>query len=143
MIAAPGEGSGRYSVLLVDDDRALLETTQAALERHHDVVATGHPVRALRLVEDRPFHVVVADWMMPVMDGMELFRRIHRLDLGVACLLMTGRMEAFAGEVDREDRKLLGLIAKPFTAEQVLQRIAQLGRLSAMKSSVRRLRGEA
>lgn len=136
-----GEQRERYSILLVDDDRVLLETTQAALEPHHDVVATGHPSRALRLIEEREFHVVIADWVMPVMDGMELFRRVHRLDLGVACLLMTGRMEEFAGEVDREDRKLLGLIAKPFSTEQLLLRIDQLGRLAVMKMTVRRLRG--
>jgi CheY-like chemotaxis protein len=130
----------RFSVLVVDDDLALLETTVALLQTEHNVVGTSKPHEALRLLKTSSFQVVVTDWMMPTMDGIELFRAILRLDRPIACLLMTGRMEEFTEEVSFESRKMLGLIAKPFAPEQMLDRVRQLGRLAAMKSSVKKLR---
>lgn len=133
-------GGPRYNVLVVDDDRALLETTVALLQTEHDVVGTSRPHEALRLLKASDFQVVVTDWMMPGMDGVELFRSILRLDRPIAVLLMTGRMEEFAEEVSFESRKLLGLIAKPFAPDQMLDRVRQLGRLAAMKLSVKNLK---
>jgi len=130
----------RYSVLVVDDDAALLETTIALLQSEHDVIGTQRPHEALRLLRTSSVQVVVTDWQMPSMDGIELFRAILRLDRPIGVLLMTGRMEEFAEEVSFESRKLLGLIAKPFAPDQMLHRVRQLGRLAAMKTSVRKLK---
>src|SRR5882757_4969888 len=47
----------RYSVLVVDDDAAMLETTVAVLGADHDVTATPFPRAALGLVHRREFHV--------------------------------------------------------------------------------------
>ena len=130
----------RYRILVVDDDLAMLETTVAILQAEHDVVETRRPVEALRLVRAEAFQVVVTDWQMPVMNGMELARSIFKLDKPIGCLLMTGRMEDFVEEVSFESRRLLGLISKPYAPVQMLERVRQLGRLTAMKLSVKRLR---
>ncbi len=130
----------RYSVLVVDDDAALLETTVAVLEEQHKVVGTCFPREALRMARSGEYQVIVTDWMMPRMTGLELYRAVCQLDLGIACILMTGRMEEFAEENSREERKLLGLISKPFLPAQLLARVNQLGRLATMKMSVKRLR---
>jgi CheY-like chemotaxis protein len=130
----------RFNVLVVDDDVALLETTVALLQSEHHVVGTQRPHEALRLLKASDFQVVVTDWMMPSMDGIELFRAILRLDRPIAVLLMTGRMEEFTDEVSFESRKLLGLISKPFAPDVMLERVRQLGRLAAMKASVKKLK---
>jgi len=130
----------RFSVLVVDDDDAVLETTAALIEGSHDVVSTTEPTVALDKVRAMNFHVVLVDWMMPDMNGMEFFRRARRIDPEVAFLIMTGRVNDFAGEVAREDRKIVGVIGKPFTAEQILDRIEQFGRLAMMKKQVRALK---
>lgn len=41
---------------------------------------TNNPLEALRSIEKRPAQVVIADWMMPAMDGSELARRIKKID---------------------------------------------------------------
>lgn len=138
--ATMSAGRGSYDLLLIDDDVALLETTRAVLELHHTVTATTNPVEALRILEDRTFHVVISDWMMPGMDGIEFFRRAWRSDPSLTGLLITARMQEFADEVHREDRKMLGLLAKPFSGEQLLTRVEHLGRLSSMKREVSGLR---
>jgi DNA-binding NtrC family response regulator len=136
------DGMQKYSVLVVDDDRALLETTVALLQPPHDVVATTSPSKALDLLSNQTFHVVVSDWMMPVVDGVEFLQRVTRLDYPVACLLVSVHLEELPDAVDYEQRKMFLTLAKPFTREQVLARIDKLGRLAVMKQSVRGIKGK-
>ena len=137
----PWSPRSKYRVLVLDDDKAMLDTLVATLEDFHIVDATTEPALALAYLSEREYHVVVADWMMPSMDGIEFFRRVSKLGKPITCLLVTGRIEELGSEVSREDRKSLGLLAKPFTERQLLERVDQMGRLSAMKQSVTRLRG--
>lgn len=130
----------RYRVLVVDDEPAMLETTLAIVQSEHDAVGTLRPHDALRRLQTEPFQVVVTDWQMPSMDGIELSRAVYRLDLPVACLLMTGFMEELGEEVSFESRRLLGIIGKPYAPRELLQRIQELGAIAAMKLSAHRLR---
>ena len=130
----------RYSVILIDDDAALLETLGAAMEDRYDLFMTTSAAAGLKRLDERDYHVVVSDWQMPTMDGIAFFREIRKLSIPVACLLMTGRYDQFSLEVAPCDRKLLGLIAKPFAPEKLFQRIDQLAVLAGMKRSVMQLK---
>jgi two-component system response regulator PilR (NtrC family) len=67
----------RGSVLLVDDEPKIRLALQDALrEEGHDVTATGSPREALRLVQERPFDLLVVDNLMPELTGLELIRSI-------------------------------------------------------------------
>ncbi|NKC00988.1 MAG: response regulator [Pseudomonadales bacterium] len=71
---------------------------------------TNNPQEALRSLEKRPVQLVIADWLMPSMDGLELTQKIHKLDSGqdhyTYTMIMTSRDElepleaAFAAGVD-------------------------------------------
>lgn len=135
-----GSRRPEYDVLVVDDDRAMLDTTMAVLELSHRVQGTTRPKRALEILEARTFHVLVVDWQMPGMGGIEFFRRATKLDPSVGGLLITGFVNEFAFEVSREQRKMLGILGKPFAPEQLLDRVSMLGRLSEMKRQIKRLR---
>ena len=41
---------------------------------------TNNPLEALRSVEKRPAQIIIADWLMPAMDGMEFTRRVKKID---------------------------------------------------------------
>lgn len=41
---------------------------------------TNNPLEALRSIEKRPAQIIIADWLMPTMDGLELARRVKKLD---------------------------------------------------------------
>jgi len=136
----PQESAGKVAVALIDDDAAFLETLGALMEDRYDVFATTSAATALKRINARDFLVVVSDWQMPNMDGVTLFREIRRLALPVACLLMTGRMDQFSLEVAPSDRKLLGLIAKPFPPQKLFDKIDQLAVLATMRRSVELLK---
>lgn len=131
----------RYAVLVVDDDPIALETTLACLEELHEVVGTTKADDALRWLDRRHFDVIVSDWRMPGLDGVQLLTRVARRERPIACLLVSGAIDELSSEVPAEQRRLLAVLAKPFSTEQMLDRIAQLGRIAAMKDEVRRMRG--
>jgi DNA-binding NtrC family response regulator len=65
------------SVLLVDDEAKLRQALARALvEDGHDVVPTGSPREALRLLNERPFDLLVIDNLMPELSGLEVIRQI-------------------------------------------------------------------
>ena len=66
------------SLLLVDDDERTCEAVQRLLGRVGYVVACASSGRdALTVLHDLRFDLVILDWMMPEMDGLEVLRRLR------------------------------------------------------------------
>jgi len=67
----------RGTILLVEDEarlRALL--ADALRDEGHEVVECGNPLEAQRLLDERPFDVLIADNLMPELTGVELIRAL-------------------------------------------------------------------
>ncbi|MBM4203427.1 MAG: response regulator [Gammaproteobacteria bacterium] len=73
---------GDIPILVVDDAKFSSAIIAKALRAggFNNVRFTNNPLQALRSLEKRPAAVVISDWLMPVMDGIELVRRIKKLD---------------------------------------------------------------
>ncbi len=69
-------------ILVVDDAKFSSAIIAKALRAggFNNVRFTNNPMQALRSIEKRPADIVIADWLMPHMDGVELTRRIKKLD---------------------------------------------------------------
>ena len=66
------------SLLLVDDDERTCEAVQRLLGRMgYVVVCAGNGRDALTVLHDLRFDLVILDWMMPEMDGLEVLRRLR------------------------------------------------------------------
>jgi len=133
----------RLPVLLVDDDPALVETLSASMEHRYDVLVTTSPLVALRRLEQEDFVVVISDWQMPNMTGIELFRRVRRLSAPVGSILMTGKLDQLVFEISAEDRKWLALLSKPLDLNRLFDKIDQLAAVAMMKRSVERMKRPA
>jgi DNA-binding NtrC family response regulator len=67
----------RGSILLVDDEPKIRQAlTEALRDEGHETVATGSPREALRLLNERPFDLLVVDNLMPELSGLELIREV-------------------------------------------------------------------
>ncbi len=87
--AAPGDESKPLDVLVVDDDgssRAAVCAAVRSLGHRCRSACTG--AEALHLHQARRADVIVSDWSMPGMDGMELCRRVRALDHGTYTYLL-------------------------------------------------------
>lgn len=65
-------------VLIAEDDPVSRRLLQNYLQKWgHEVVATVNGAEAWRQFQEQPFPLVVTDWNMPEMDGLELVKRIR------------------------------------------------------------------
>jgi CheY-like chemotaxis protein len=66
------------TILLVDDERDMLDLFTEVLEQmDHHVIGARDGLEALRLARETVPDLVVTDWMMPRMNGVELCQRMH------------------------------------------------------------------
>lgn len=78
-------------VLVVDDDPSIGEYVETVLGKEgFEVGRISDPSLAEGEVKDGGYHAVVLDVMMPGLDGLEVLRRIRRVDDDVAVVMMTG-----------------------------------------------------
>src|SRR5690348_11879244 len=81
-------------ILLVDDNRQGLIARKSLLQELGCSVSTAlNPDEALELFSNRKFDVVVTDYKMPRMDGIELIRQIRALNGGTRIILLSGFVE--------------------------------------------------
>jgi PAS domain S-box-containing protein len=120
----PGERAEEVpalAILVVDDDELVLANTVAMLEDlGHQVIPAESGAEALELIAQHPeIDMVVTDYAMPRMNGLQLARRIAEQRGGAPVLLTTGYAEIPTGEDEGLPR-----ISKPFTQAELAKGVA-------------------
>jgi two-component system response regulator MprA len=89
-------------VLVVDDDRAVREALERALQLHgYEVALASDGDTALSAVDTRTPDALVLDVMMPGLDGLDVTRRLRRQGNRVPILLLTATPWATGGRSRR------------------------------------------
>ncbi len=91
--AAGHDGVGRETVLLVEDEAAILRVTRRMLEKMgYIVLAAGTPGEAIRLAESHPTEIqlLMTDVVMPEMNGRDLAKQLLSRSPGLKRLFMSG-----------------------------------------------------
>lgn len=113
------------SILIVEDEPAIQEVLKFNLGLHgHEAIATGDAESALRLLHGPLPDLILLDWMLPGLSGVDLAKRLRadpRLK-DIPIIMLTARAE--------ERDKVLGLeigaddyITKPFSPRELMARI--------------------
>lgn len=110
-------------ILLAEDDDSMRHFLRRALERAgHDVFAVGQGTEAIPVLAEGRFDLLLADIVMPEMDGIELARRAVSVDPRIRIMFITG----FAAvalrnrQTSRADAKVL---SKPFHLRELVEEI--------------------
>ncbi len=111
-------------ILVVDDDSMNLARTQIILEEEYEVVLAESGVRALSILKSQKIDLVLLDIDMPLMNGIETFKRMKEFaaDIPVIFLTASGEVEDVVGAL------LLGAVdylKKPYLPQELLKRVAQ------------------
>ena len=81
-------------VLITDDDPQILEGVRRVFERRgHFVQVCPNGREALRAVEERSFDLLILDWGLPDLEGVEVVTRLRRDGRRVPILMLTARSE--------------------------------------------------
>jgi len=83
--------SYRANVLVVDDEQIVCNSCMKILGRDgHNVQTTLSGREALRKVEEDKYDVLIADWKMPEVDGMEVLRIVKKNHPDIVLIMITG-----------------------------------------------------
>ncbi len=117
--------NNQAQVLVVDDESAIREMIQFALRRAGmDVTGAADAREALSSISERKPDIILMDWMMPGVSGIELTRRLRRepVTADIPIIMLTAKVT--------EDDKVAGLeagtddyVIKPFSPRELIARI--------------------
>ncbi|MFQ5519436.1 MAG: ATP-binding protein, partial [Mariprofundus sp.] len=117
--------AAQLHILLVDDVPDILSVHQAMLSRlgHTSVTAeTGKDALELFLNKEHYFDMIITDYRMPIMDGLELVESIRQLGSNIPILMVTAYAEDL--NLQRVSGYQVSLLNKPVTMEKIKQGIA-------------------
>ena len=119
--------TGKETVLLVEDEEALLQLNKIFLEQlGYNVLEAGGPTDALQLAAEYEdyIHVLATDVVMPDMSGDELLERILLIRPEIRCLFMSGYTDdviTHQGIIDKD----VHFLQKPFSKSALARKIRE------------------
>jgi len=126
-------GMSEIRALIIDDSSVMRKIVERALRQAGldglVVLEAGTGAEGLELLKAKPVDLIISDINMPAMDGLEFLRQIRAQQLarGVPVVMITTESsEEHVKEAIQAGAQ--GYIRKPFTAEQVKERVLPLVR---------------
>ena len=110
------------TILVVDDEEMVVTSIQGflQLETPYRVLTHTSPEAALETAEEEPVQVVLADFMMPGMDGIELLAKIREVRPSATRILLTGYADKESAIRAINDVGLYYYLEKPWDNERLL-----------------------
>jgi DNA-binding NtrC family response regulator len=111
------------SILVVDDEAVIRDGLQRILHGERFRVETcksGHA--AIELLQERDYELIITDLKMPGMNGIEVLKAVKALQPDVPVIMITGYASVDTA-VDAMKHGAVDYIAKPFTPDQILEKI--------------------
>jgi two-component system phosphate regulon response regulator PhoB len=113
-------------LLLVEDDRSIADLLIWNFEREgYQVFRTGDGEEALMLAEEEHPDVVILDWMIEGISGLEVCRRLRRKErtANVPIIMLTARGEE-SDRIRGLDTGADDYVTKPFSPRELMSRVA-------------------
>lgn len=117
---------GARTVVIVDDNEGLVEIMKAHLEEKGCDVLTAHNgVVGLFTVERASPDLIILDFKMPRMDGLDFLKKLVEKHGTIPCpvLIVTAFTEC---KEDLREMKVQGMLIKPFSADELEREVARI-----------------
>lgn len=110
-------------ILVVEDEVKLARLLQLELEQEgHSVILAHDGLAGLTEARKQPLDLIVLDWMLPGISGVEICRRLRSTGLQTPIILLTAKDEV-AARVEGLDAGADDYVVKPFSLEELLARV--------------------
>jgi len=111
------------TILVVDDEQSMLEVLCEMLSREgYTVETTADTHEATALVRDGKVDLVISDLKMEPTDGLELLRRLKRVDPEIVVIVMTA-YASYETAVEAMREGALEYVMKPFKKDEILLKV--------------------
>ncbi|HUU28768.1 MAG TPA: response regulator [archaeon] len=107
-------------ILLVDDDPELLKCLSESLDCHgYTTSQFADSAKALEAYKSENFDVVISDYRMPGMDGLELLKKIRSYDPEASLIMITGTVDLYSA-IEAVNSGARGFHLKPLKMGELL-----------------------
>ncbi|UDL03782.1 response regulator [Marinobacter sp. CA1] len=130
-------------ILVVDDAKFSSMVVSRALRQagYRDVRVANNAPAAIQLMEQRPVSILIADWLMPEMDGLQLTDRVRQLDEQTNhytyTILLTAK-ESMEALTEAFDRGVDDFIFKSDMSKQLIPRVFAADRIADRQNALLR-----
>ncbi len=109
------------NILVVDDEADLLELTCMLIESFgYHVFSANSGELALDLFKDKDIDLVLTDFNMPGMNGVEMISSFHKLDRIIPpSVIISAYKDKILSEEEKERLNIVSLMEKPFFENQL------------------------
>lgn len=115
----------RHKILLVDDEQNVLNALKRELKGHFEIGSFDNPLDALECCRTEKFDLVIADYKMPQMNGLEFLKQFGALQPDAARLVLSGEADIDALIRTINETHIYRFIAKPWDRIELLSSINQ------------------
>ncbi|MCW2635248.1 MAG: Response regulator c-di-GMP phosphodiesterase, RpfG family, contains and domain [Blastococcus sp.] len=145
MFSAQGASSRKVidppSILLVDDEIAILDGLRRQLRKDFTVHTATSGAEALRLLESETVAVVVSDMRMPQMDGATFLARVRSSYPSIVRILLTGQADTQSAITAVNEGQIYRFLTKPCPPEVLLEGIRSAVELNRLVTAEKELLG--
>lgn len=122
-------------ILVVDDDNDNLDLFTIVLEHvGFKVNSYSDPVKALEEFRPNNYDLLILDYLMPSLNGLELYKRMKQIDESIKALILTASQEQVLIQYNHELREvILKVVRKPIGIPKLLDEIDSIVRLKKTK----------
>lgn len=113
-------------ILLIEDEKKLAEAIQVLLEQSGycvDSVSCGE--EGLELILKEIYDLLIVDWMLPKISGLEIVKKAREIQLNTPCLILSAKSTT-RDKVMGLDAGADDYLEKPFAKEELLARVRAL-----------------
>ena len=120
-------------ILVVDDEPPLLDLLVSLLP-NHEVDTASNGSEALELLQRQTYDLVISDWGMPVVSGLEVAEKVKQQTPDTIVVLLTGW--EFEGTAVEDSTDIDLIFSKPFEKDDIKQIINQAVQLQEQRKSL-------
>lgn len=115
-------------VIVIDDEEIILTVTKTILQRHgHESISAPSGEIGLELLKENPgsIDLVLLDWVLPGMTGLETFAKIRAVAPKIPVLFSSG-YQIDHNVVGLIDTSNIGFLDKPYRASSLISKIESM-----------------
>jgi DNA-binding response OmpR family regulator len=110
-------------ILVVEDEIGIIQFLEQGLEEEgYKVTCASDGLQGFDLVQQQHFDLILLDWMLPKMSGLDLCKAIRKKDLDTPILFLTAK-DTVQETIEGIKAGANDYIKKPFSFEELLERI--------------------
>ena len=129
-------------ILIVDDDEAICQTIADMVNvLGYDVRIARDGFQALKIIDEEPFAIVIADIKLPRIDGLSLIKKIKEKFPGIDIISMTGYTSKYS-YTDVIQTGSSDFITKPFGIDELEAKLNRIFRERNIKKELKKMNEE-